>query len=151
MSAIRTRYEQPGTRPVVSFKKPSMTFQSEKDGTMIEAYLRKFRATGFLGDPERKARAVYGDFTGIEDFQTIQQKMAALNEYFMSLPSNVRRFFGDEPGNYVSWITDPRNHQKAVDMGLLSVPQVDIPSAEAEQPAAAQKAAAGESGQQAGA
>lgn len=133
---IRSRYNHPGDRPVVRFTLPSMTFQSEKDGTMIEAYLKRYRATGFLGDPQRKAAAAFGDFTGVEDYQSAMNKITALKEYFDTLPSNVRRFFGDEPGNYVSFITDPRNLDKAVEMGLVSMPPAasSQPTADAKTP-----------------
>lgn len=128
---IRSRYSHEGTRTRLRCDTPSLTFQSEKDGTMIDAYLRKYRATGFLGDPQRKAAALFGDFAGMEDFQTIQNKMALIKEHFMSLPSNVRRYFGDEPANYVSFVTDPRNLEKSIEMGLLTreeVKDVQTPS-----------------------
>lgn len=106
-----------------------MAFQSEKAETMIDAYLRKYRATGFLGDPQRKAAALFGDFAGMEDFQTIQNKMARIKEHFDALPSNVRRYFGDEPANYVAFVTDPRNLEKSIEMGLLTREDMkDVPS-----------------------
>lgn len=117
---IRTRYNHPGTRTTHRCNLPSKAFQSEKSETMIESYLRKFHATGFLGDPQRKAVALFGDFTGMEDFQTIQNKMAKITEHFEALPSHVRRFFGDEPANYVAFVTDPRNLEKSIEMGLLT-------------------------------
>lgn len=117
---IRTRYEHEGTRTGVKFPTPSQTFQSEKNDTMIEAYLRKYRATGFFGDPQRKAAAMFGDFSGLEDFQTIQNKMARIREHFDALPSTTRRFFGDDPANYVAFVTNPQNLQKSIDMGLLA-------------------------------
>lgn len=117
---IRSRYDHEGTRTTVTCKTPSMAFQSEKDDTMIEAYLRRYRATGFLGDPQRKAAATFGDFSGLEDYQTLQNKMCAVKEHFEALPSNIRRFFGDEPANFVNFVTNPSNFQKAIDMGLIS-------------------------------
>lgn len=116
---IRSRYTLKPA-PGFTFSEPSMALQSEKRDTMIEAYLRKYRATGFLGDPNRKAVATFGDFTGVEDYQTLRNKMAVVEQHFEGLPSNIRRFFGDDPANYVHFVTDPSNMQKAIEMGLLS-------------------------------
>lgn len=125
---IRTRYEHKGTKCAFTCKTPSMAFQSEKQDTMIESYLRRYRATGFLGDPARKAAATFGDFSGLEDYQTIQNKMCAVKEHFEALPSNIRRFFGDEPANFVSFVTNPANFQKAIEMGLISSGEIHAPS-----------------------
>lgn len=46
---------------------------------------------------------------------------AAAESAFMELPSDVRTFFGNDPAKMLSFIGDPANTEKCVELGLMKV------------------------------
>lgn len=57
--------------------------------------------------------------------QALYTKATAENA-FMQLPSNVRTFFDNNPGKMLSFISDPKNTDKCIELGLMSRKTDDI-------------------------
>jgi len=67
----------------------------------INTILRRFNVSGAA--PLGVAQPMYGDFTGIEDWQSAVQKVAKVQEDFMKFPPEVREHFGNDPGGLIQY------------------------------------------------
>lgn len=100
-------------------KTPSRTLQSETYATTIDYYLKKYAASGVLGDPSKINRAMYGDFTGLGDFQAMQEKINNVKNYFNTLPSDIRDKFGNNVNEFVSFVNNPANESQCYQLGIF--------------------------------
>lgn len=99
-------------------------FQKECD---INYMLQKFGATGVL--PEQEG-AFYGDFSNALDFQGAHDLVQSTMDQFLALPSKCRDRFGNDPGKFLDFVSDPGNHSQFADLGLtevvVPVPLLDV-------------------------
>ena len=89
-------------------------------------------------------RAQYYDCSAYSDYQSALEMLDNVADDFYSLPSRIRKEFGNDPDKYVSFMSDPRNAAKAVELGLLEgsgETQPAKPASKPEQPAAATETA----------
>lgn len=73
----------------------------------------------FAGGPPPVARldGVYGDFTGVTDFESALERVEAARRSFMSLDPEVRERYGNDPGRFVAaaqGIDDPEKLEALV-------------------------------------
>lgn len=66
-----------------------------------------------------KVAPVYADVSNVGDFQTAMERVAGVEDAFMMLPPKVREFFGNDPWAVVPFIQDPKNLDKAVELGVV--------------------------------
>lgn len=85
---------------------PSLTLQSEYEGTTIDYYLKRYSATGLLGDPDRKLTARFDDVSEVSDFQTALNKVLEVQRAFGELSAEERRKFGDDPQAWVAYLVE---------------------------------------------
>ena len=105
-------------RVQIKFTQESKTEQSHMAALNVNKIVAKYQKTGLL--PNRQGKEpMYGDFTGIEDFHTCQNRIAQAKTDFMSLPSDIRERFHNDPGELVQFINDPDNIEEARELGLL--------------------------------
>ena len=107
----------------MTFEEASMTIESEAPGTTIDSYLKRYQATGLLGDPVRYSAGQFGDFADLQTFQESMNTVARVTETFAALPAALRAKFDNNPANYVEFISDPANVKEAVELGLLDAPE----------------------------
>ena len=98
----------------------SRTEQSHRKRVNINTIVSKYRKTGLF--PQRQDQPTYGDFSGIEDFHACQNRIIAARDDFMSIPSEIRKRFGNDVGNLLDFINDPENLQEAIELGLVAEP-----------------------------
>jgi len=67
----------------------------------INTILRRFNVTGAA--PLGASSPVYGDFSGIEDWQSAIEKVEKVQEDFMKFPPDVREHFGNSPGGLIEY------------------------------------------------
>lgn len=127
MCMFRTRYAKDVKAPShgIEFVQPSQAIQSEKEGTTIDYYLRKYASTGILGDPESAMNMQFGDFTDAPDFETAQNRVVQASQYFDNLPAKLRERFGNDVREMMAFLSKEENHEEAVKLGLLEA----LPSA----------------------
>ena len=99
---------------------PSLAIQSEKEDADINTIVRRFGITGTI--PEGLVPPTYGDFTGIDDFQTAMNAVNAARDLFMQVPADIRAKFDNDPQNFVAFCSDPANLEEMRKMGL-AVPE----------------------------
>lgn len=113
---IRSAYVPRERLGDISCVGPGKTQQSMKDECDVNLIVKRFSVTGVL--PEGSFKSPYfGDVSGL-DFRAMMDVIAEANASFARLPAEVRRRFGNEPSEFVSFCTDPANGQELIKMGL---------------------------------
>ena len=100
---------------------PSQTQQAFKQETDINYILRQYDKTGLITHVN-KAAAQYGDFTEVNEYQESLNRVIAAQDAFMELPSAIRKQFGNDPGAFFEFATNPDNLDAMVKMGLAEAP-----------------------------
>lgn len=103
--SFKHRYDLPVSESTVLDYDTELVDQSEAKMCGLRYQLSKFGLDGTLSQLElQRSKFGYADTRVIPDFQTLQNKIADSTEYFNSLPSAVRRQFGDKPSNFYRFI-----------------------------------------------
>lgn len=100
-------------------KEPSLTKQSFKDECDINHIMLKYEKTNLLTHVNN-SQGTYGDFTEISDYQDSLNRVLAAQQSFMELPAHVRKEFQNDPAQLLSFISDDKNYDKALALGLIS-------------------------------
>ena len=112
-------------------REPGMTEQCHKTECDIGSILRKYDKTGLLTHVN-KAVADYGDFSEVNEYKESLNKVIAAQEAFGDLPSGIRKKFGNDPGNYLEFVSEPKNKEEMIKLGLANaeveeaIPKVEI-------------------------
>ncbi|UDN67520.1 internal scaffolding protein [robinz microvirus RP_163] len=142
---IFSRYNVPPSEGI-TFIKPSMTQQHFADETDINQIIRRAVATQDYSVFTPTVRSEFYDCSTYDDYQSSINFINDVEDDFASLPSHVRKEFGNNPDAYVAFMTDPANISKAVELGLLQgsgVVQEHVTGQSPVQPAVASQAPTG--------
>ena len=131
MSEFITAYGPKRKVPFVS-DKPSRTKQSCKDECDIKFIISRYERTGIVTH-QSKYQGQYGDFEPF-DFHDAMNVVARASEMFAELPSAVRKKFGNDPGAFLDFATDPANAGELQKMGLGREPYKETPKPEENPP-----------------
>lgn len=104
----------------------------------INNIMRRYSKTGLLVDPSVVSSRVprFGDFSDIQDFQTISNRIREAENAFMALPSDVRSKFENDVSKVLDFVADEKNAEEARKLGLLpTLPKDEVPAVPAENPA----------------
>lgn len=99
----------------------SPTEQSHKDMCDVDKIIRQYDRTGLVTHLNT-ARALYGDFTQINEYQESMNIVIAAETAFQALPSQVRREFENDAGKFMEFATNPKNKDKMIELGLIEKP-----------------------------
>lgn len=126
--SFRTPYTNPPSRVPSDNFDSSLTQQHFKDECDINHIMRRYRETGFLVDPLKRqtVKPQFGDFSTAFDFHAAQNVIASANEAFAALPSEVRKRFANDPGQFLAFMEDERNMDEAVKLGLVDKPASQV-------------------------
>lgn len=94
-----------------------LTHQSFKDECDINFIMKKYIETGYL-DPSLLKKAEYMDAQEIT-FQDAMLIVKQAQSDFDSLPSALRKRFGNDPANFLDFVSDESNVDQMREMGLL--------------------------------
>lgn len=93
--------------------------QSEADRAGLKYQLERFGMDSLLQQFEKtKAEFGYADTRLVSDFAGLAQKYAEANEYFMALPSGIRKQFNHNPIDFYEYIEQEPN--SAFKRGFIS-------------------------------
>lgn len=111
-------------------KCPSRTKQSFKDESDLNVLVKRFTPRDLQAIANSNVSPMYGDVSDIPDFQSAQNNVRRITEYFEGLPSDVRNTYGNSVSEFVSQMSRPENADRAVELGFLASPQpaVETPS-----------------------
>lgn len=79
------------------------TVQSSKEEADINTIVERFGVTGQL--PQNVRTPLEGDFTNAIDFRTAMDAVISAQRSFDAMPANVRKRFGNDPGEFVDFST----------------------------------------------
>lgn len=111
------RYWQVPIRVPAKVTSESLTQQQFADECDINKIMRKYKQTGVISHVSR-IQGVYGDFTHVEEYQQMLEKVQLAENSFNSLPAEIRDRFGNDPKKLVMFLSDPKNQQEAERLGL---------------------------------
>lgn len=94
----------------------SLTVQSMAEDADINVMLQRFGVTGQM--PQGAQMLTYGDFTGINDYQSAIHAVHDAEDRFMALPANVRARFENDPQQFLDFCTDKGNLPELRKLGL---------------------------------
>lgn len=80
----------------------TLTQQQFVEDADVNVIVRRFGISGQL--PSRaRGQAMYGDFTGITDFESARDVVARAEAGFKELPAQVRDQFGNDPARLIAY------------------------------------------------
>lgn len=88
--------------------------------TDINSIMADVCRTGMM--PIASGNALYGDFLTEGDYHSCQNALIRARDDFMALPSRVRRKFDNDPSKLIGFLSDERNREDAIELGLLERP-----------------------------
>ena len=125
-------------------KEPSLTEQAHKRTCDIHTIMRKYEKTGII-EHTAQYQGTYGDFANAPEFDEAQRIIADAKSMFETVPAKIRERFNNDPGEYVSFMTDDANYDAIAELGLDNShlteperpPKVETPPEEPTEPPAA--------------
>ncbi|AXH76408.1 MAG: internal scaffolding protein [Microviridae sp.] len=123
-SIIYSRYNPPG-HPGEYNDEPSMTQQNFQEECDINYILRKYAATGILDNIGP------GEYLDLDENYDYHQAIEILNKVdgtFGQLPSKIRDYFKNDPGEYLLFVQNPDNKEKGIELGIFNPPINPQPS-----------------------
>lgn len=99
---------------------PSMTSQSFSD----EVNINKIMARVLKGQTvlANNGQPFYGDVSELGGLQEAIQKVQEADELFMQYPADLRETFNNDPVELIEFLEDPKNKEKAIELGLVNKP-----------------------------
>lgn len=103
---------------------PSMTMQHFTEDADINITLKRFGVTDGSILPALDLANVdprwYGDFTDAVDLKTALDRMRTAEQHFMQLPAELRAMFNNNWSDLATWMENPANIDKAIELKLLT-------------------------------
>lgn len=104
----------------------TMTKQSFKDECDINNILKKYQSTGLISHVASQGR--YINLPPALDYHEATNLCLEAQKSFDGLPSSVRREFANDPGEFLSFVDDPKNVDRMEELGLLRKDFTKAPS-----------------------
>lgn len=97
---------------------PSLTKQEFKASCDLNNILKKYVRNG-VNPFVVTADAKFGDFTNVPSYADALNLVISASDHFNALPAVVRKRFGNDPAEMLNFLSDPRNVEEAVKLGLI--------------------------------
>jgi phage internal scaffolding protein len=101
------------------------TEQHHKPACDINNIIRQYDKTGLITHTNA-VKATYGDFTEVNEYQVALNSVIEAQASFSELPSDIRKKFGNDPGAFIEFVTNPDNAEECVKMGLADAPTPEV-------------------------
>ena len=112
----------------------SLTQQHFKEECDVINIIKKHDRNGIIEHVQR-GQARYGDFSDVADYREALDLVRDAQKEFMTIPSDIRKKFDNDPGKFYEFVSNPENKSELIKMGFVEAPEV------AEQSSAATKTA----------
>lgn len=122
---IFTRFNRPFVSGLTCLK-PSMTSQEFKDECNVNNILKRYAAQAqVMGVPlsellPKLGSAPYGDFTNLDSFMEMKNKVARATQVFEALPSDVRAKYGNTVEGFLGALNNPDEYKFLSERGVLN-------------------------------
>lgn len=94
------------------------TQQNFKDDCDINRMVTTFAKTGII--PGADIPAMEFKFDEVFDYQSAMNALIEADKAFMSLPSSTREFFHNDPQAMITFLSDSKNRDRAIELGLVN-------------------------------
>lgn len=122
------------------FTEPTLAQQQFKDDCDVNVIVSRFIKTGQL--PQVTAQAMYGNFLDAPDsYQDALNSVIQAQDGFDELPAKLRERFGNDPYELLKFVSDEKNRDEAISLGLIASPAPSEPSVPTPSPAPSEPAA----------
>lgn len=100
-----------------------LTEQSHKAEVDINNIIRKNAGNAeLIAKTAALTKFVYDDVT-TNNFEEMMNQMINARDTFASVPSHIRKQFGNDPAVFMDFVYNPDNKDKLVEMGLANPPE----------------------------
>lgn len=125
ISERKNRYKS--KRVVTVNNEPSKTQQQFRDEVNINSIMRKYHSTGQITHLA-KSQGQYRDLSNAQDYFDSLNIIQQAEQSFATLPSHVRKKFGNDPAALLEFIHNPDNFEEGVKLGIFQAkpPQAPI-------------------------
>lgn len=103
-----------------------ITKQSMKDETDINNILKQYKRTGIIAHIN-SAEPTYTDLPDNVDYQNALHMQMEADSAFATLPSVVRAYFQNDPGQLLAALNDPSQRDKLMELGIIRKPEQPQP------------------------
>jgi phage internal scaffolding protein len=107
---------------------PTLAQQQFRDEADINTILERFGRTGEVIVPVRAPE--FGDYSEVTDYHTAMNMIIQAQDAFDALPARIRKEFDNDPGRFVEFVSDEKNRDKALEMGLIEAPAAIVTMAD---------------------
>ena len=99
---------------------PSLAAQEMSSDTDINRIVETWVRTGMA--PATSAEALSGDFSDVDDYRTMLDKLNRAKAEFMTFDADVRSYFKNDPANLIAALSDESQTSKLVEFGIKKAP-----------------------------
>lgn len=122
------------------FTEPTLAQQHFKDDCDVNVIVSRFIKTGQL--PQVTAQAMYGDFLDAPNsYQDALNAVIQAQDGFDELPAKLRERFANDPYELLKFVSDEKNRDEAISLGLIPSPAPSEPAFPTSSPAPSEPAA----------
>ena len=107
-------------RPGSVLKDGRPAYYTEQNHTKqcdVNEIIKKYDQHGLISHVNR-LEAKYGDMTG-KDYKESLDLVIKVKREFDELPSNIRKEFSNDPAEYLAFMENPENRDRAIELGLI--------------------------------
>lgn len=110
----------PPPDPGLLCEDPSLTQQHFKDECDLNLIMERALSSG---EPPVQRPTFYGDFTSLQDYHALNEKMLSAQREFESLPARLRDRFYNNPANLIDFMGNESNLPEAIALGIVEPPK----------------------------
>lgn len=103
----------------------SLTQQHFKEECDVINIIKKHDRNGIIEHVQR-GQARYGDFSEVQDYREALDLVRDAQSEFMSIPSDIRKKFENDPGKFYEFVSNPDNKEELKEMGFIDTPKTSI-------------------------
>jgi phage internal scaffolding protein len=118
---FRTAYD-PHTKYIFNTVGESLTQQHFKEECDVINIIKKHDRNGIIEHVQR-GKARYGDFSEVADYREALDLVRDAQTEFMTIPSDIRKKFDNDPGKFYEFVSDPDNKEELKKMGFIDKPE----------------------------
>lgn len=126
MTTFRKAYTK-HDRVTLECLEPTRTEQHHREACSITNIIKQYDKIGLITHVNQ-AKAAYGDFTEVNEYQESLNMVLRAQDAFDGLPSDVRKKFHNDPGEFLEFATNPDNQKEMVELGLAQAIQQPKPT-----------------------
>lgn len=103
---------------------PSLAAQEMTSDTDINRIVETWVRTGMA--PVTNVEALSGDFSNVDDYRTMLDKISRAKAEFMTFDADVRSYFKNDPANLIAALSDESQSSKLVEFGIKKAPPAPV-------------------------